>query len=697
MKKGLLFLAFVTLGAMAFAQDITTITAVSNGDKVDVTITWKPADDWTQVYLRGNYDGDQWGGGKLMTKNDDGSFSLTITGKAIGETFEYKFFADDTWMDEAENYPVTVGNPFGGVNGFVTVDDGLLAGTLTKAFAPTMQAAFTWRPRVVAEDTYTGNLYANLKNVMWFKIGGEILPGLTVYTQFNALANSGDSEINLYNEASDPSLKIDIAELFWKGGDFGGANVAILTHFSLEYATDYVDIAYLDHYAKPIPDTMGANDGYLFRLVRNDPASGINALGGMFRLSKNLSLGDGIGLNYLLGWGSISRSNLGGWGANSVNWVTEFSFQYGAIAMAYLKTPVVDAMFQYYNSSADVTPHANNVDDYLSKLDHELSLGVKGSFAMGSWAAQMATQFSTRDPSPLLDWTVGRHMSLGAKVNLDLAEVGAPVTVFADVVLGGSDYRAFYNYNDFGWEDEAKGYNINQNLVRTLQFKVNPKATLDIITVGLDNTIKMLSPLYNQDDGAQAKNMFYNAKPYVTADLGNIDLGLMAKLFYNGWETVPADTAQFGISDIGFRFAMSDVVPGALNLLQLDYGMRLAGTTTTAVTTDDGMAHSVVLTAGLPMDMYAYVGVAMVTGEVVSSVTDAQDKVGFNLGFRQDIKIMGRAGSSLFIQYSQNFDLWDNDENAKLKMADDYVADRLSASGALSKYNKLVFGANLDF
>jgi len=122
MKKGLILLStLLVLSTAAFAQ----VTAVKDGDVAKVTWTYTPDYDAAFVGLVGDFQGWNLDGARPGTKNDDGSWSITLELPLDGEV-SYKFNVDGEWTED----PLAVDvkdDGFGGLNGVVFVADLLAA------------------------------------------------------------------------------------------------------------------------------------------------------------------------------------------------------------------------------------------------------------------------------------------------------------------------------------------------------------------------------------------------------------------------------------------------------------------------------------------------------------------------------------------------------------------------------------------
>lgn len=630
MKKGILFLALMATVSFLFAADPvspTTVAAVKTGDDVAITITWKPAETYVSVFLRGNYDGDQWAAGKEMTKGADGSWSIVVT-KKMGDTFEYKYMADGEWQDGEENYPATVGNPFGGVNGFVKVDDGILSGKLTKAFAPKFNINLNMPISIKYTDQAGGEAKASENFAGYFKIGGEFMPNLTTWMEINlhGLGTSKDLWKENNTEAQNLTLAGNAAEILFRGISVINNQYTELQKFLVEYTTPYADIAYSDGYYKPVPESYGSP--FYFQVYGVDGAKAENVLMGNFRVKKaGLNITPDISLDYLASWGAGARKTYnkaiwdGGVTTGSGSWDDNKFGLYGVRSLVMVKTPVATFGLNVNQVSEAVSGPDGNLDDYFAVLNNEVILGAKGTSGIATWVGQ----FGFHNYGQLKENNkFGRQMALGAKVNLALA----PLDLGFDLRLVGADYKTIRFYSD---SDELKGGIYPDSNINNLYVQLKPKYSANGITAGLDAGLKVWNPLGEETD--KYKDMETDYKLYGGYAAGALTLDAYAKLGFKIYD-VSTGKESFGFNGLGLQATYKDTVPGLLNSTKLMYSAVNNGAYTT-VTTDNNLSHTLLLEAVWATETKTFIGASFVGGDSVTGTTDDQATYGLNLGIAQ--------------------------------------------------------------
>jgi len=713
MKKGFLLLTLLTVASFAFA-DITTVSAVKEGEKVNVTISWTPEMDYGTVLLRGNYDGDQWGTGKAMTR-DGNTWTLVITGKAIGDSFEYKFFADDEWQDAEENYPSTVGNPFGGVNGFVAVDAGLLAGTLTKAFAPKINVNFYQPTRFIFTDPYSAdatvkNNTAEFKWQNYFKVGGEALPNLFFWTEINlhgaggVPGNSGGNK-TLWSEsntdAQNAQLLMNFSDVFFRGISAWTNGYVNLQKFFVEYQTPFVNVAYSDGYYKPVPESFGSQ--YYYQVYGVDGTKDANSLMGNIRLMKaGLELAEGISLDYLVTMGAGARKTYNdaiwsegvvelNYAGNTYSMWDENKFGlYGMRSLVNVKLPGLMAGFVLNQVSQAVAGSNSRMDDYFTKLNTEFGLGVKGSAGMVSYVGQFLTHMFAPKANGGADvaYKFGNHSAIAAKATFDLA----PITLTTALEFVGNDFKSDRFYSD-SFEDKGGVY-ANSN-AGFMIFQLDPKFNGGDFWAGAEIDVKLANPLL--DPVSTNKDLYTDYKLYGGYNLSpSMGVDGYIKLKFNAYE-VATGKNSFELNTVGVKYWMNDVVPDVMKNLTAFVALTNDGTGTTA-TTDDNIALSFLLTSTWASDTETSLGINFVTPDEGVVVAASQSTFGLGLGVRQAFEFDGRKNIDKFQVFGQihmNQDIFDNDEKGQFKLSD-YRIDK-AGTGLMSVYTKFVLGVLMDY
>jgi hypothetical protein len=697
MKKGLLLFAMMMFTGLLAIAAPTQIAAVQDGDTVDVTINWNPEVEYFEVELRGNFREGAWDSGDAMTQKEDGSWEITLT-STMGDSFEYKFFADDEWMDAEENYPAVVGNPYGGVNGFVMVDEALLAGEIKAAFSPSLAVQFNMPTRIVIQDNHGMDDTVTLTSVGWVKMSANILPDVHTFVQYNILGNSGDKSLQLWNETD--GFRQEIAEDFLLES-FGAfdTNVSVLTHYLLEYRTDYVNIAYLNHYQSLVGSNYGDNDGYIFNIFR--VGNGGNAQpsgGGAWRLSKSgVDLGVGK-LSYNLGWGAIKRNQWGVGGTNpssaaTVDWTTVFNFGYAGYMFTYFTSEAIDAML-YVGQVSDSNPENNK--SYLNDLTHEIAFGLKGEAAIIDYALQIVTAFAPDSYYKNGEWKAGDYFNVGATAKTSLGDLGLKL----GLLIGGDDYdqSRFFVYNDFGWDaTSSSNVIISDGLQGEMNIDVDVSYDLGILEAKVKNDIRVQNPLSEIDSAAYTNDNYYGAQLWLAGAAAGLDYEVYGKTRFSLDDSV--DNA------FTFRSAGLSATYGlgmeALESITFNYGLGLQGGSSSA-TTDDGSVHSIWVEAGMFEDLNVGLGAVAQAGDLYSNISDTQASLGLAFGLSYDITILGRKGSQLYIQFQNNLgNTFSDPANGSNTNKGDVILDDFflpsAGSSILSKSNQVVLGAYLDF
>ncbi len=719
MKKGITFvLALLVMGGALFAQGPTTITATKDGDLYNVTITWKPADDWTAVELRGNYAGDLWGGGRPMTKNPDGSWTITIKGLKAG-SYEYKFFADDTWMDEAENYPVTVGNPFGGVNGALIVDDNLVAGIVTKPFAPTVYMNLNLPVSFIYNDSYdviSSTFVARtfIKFQGYWKLNGEILPNLFFFTETN-LHGLGN-QITVWNEHSDLATNqknnLRAASFFVRGFTFINNHYAELQKLFLEYRTDYVNISYSDGYYKFIPESYAGP--FIFTMYGVDGTKDNNALMGTWRLTKSgLKIADGVNLDYMITWGNNARRTWsggaiwedissgkrpdGGVTGNGVSWDDNKVAFYGSANYFQVSGSfgTIGLNLDFVSEAPDITL-ASDLDDFFTYLNKQFSIGYKTSLDFGSIAFQFATQMANTESNPSFEYSFGRNSVIGLKT--DLTKIGVDgLSVGLYFALVGADYIPwrFYATSD---EDKAGDYVGTDVANKYFTFKLQPKYSAGGITAGLDYKLQVANPTNKDTDIASTDDgdIYNDFKVYGGYSTDMFWANLYSNLKFNVYETTTGKNA-FEFINVGLNVGAGNLVPGVLNKINLYYELGMSGQGT-EVTTDDEMGNSIALSAAFASETYLHFGVGIVGGEGNSTVPNNKTNVGYSIAIQQAFPFMNALNVvkyHAFIQYNHGLRVADGEDQGKIGLSD-YRINNFGTS-LMNIYDKFIIGVWFDY
>jgi hypothetical protein len=723
MKKGLLILFLVTLATAVFAQSPkTTITAVKKGDLYDVTITWKPADDmWTEVELRGNYQGDLWGKGKPMTKNADGSWTITITGLAEG-TYEYKFYANDTWMDEADNYPATVGNPFGGVNGSLIVNEALTRGEITKPWAPTvnlnlnLQWNFKWEeeanqpPPPPPQQPPEYSAKARLKGAGYLKLHGEILPSLFIFTETFLHGNGGGDNYLTYNEnwneKKQNEANLRSLSFLVRGYSIISNHYAELQKFFIEYRTPFVDISYSDGYYKWVPESYAGP--FVFTMYSVDGAGDGNALMGTWRLLKQgLPIADGIKLDYMLSWGLNARRQ---WDTSKAIWNTNFPPGYGGSSWDDDKAGFLGSAnyFQIVGGFGTIglnvdlvseTPNADtghDIDDFFTILNKQFSIGYKNNFGIANVAFQFATQIPNSLFYPNFEYSLGRNSVIGLKGTINtLGLEGLSLGLY--VALVGADYNPerFYAVKD---EDKAGDYVGSDVANKYVTFKVEPKFSAMGITAGLDYKLQVANPTNKSTDLSAASDgdIYNDFKVYGGFSTPDWWVDLYAKLKFNIYETT-ANKNAFEFNEAGLKVGMANLVPGVINDVNLYYAFFTAGQGSTN-TSDDALGNSVLLTMNFATNTAFHVGLGFVSGEANSTIPDYKTNFGYGIGVQQAFPFMNTTNMTkyhVFVQYRHALNIFDGEDQGKVGLSDYKISG--AQAGLYNIKDTVIVGVWFDY
>jgi hypothetical protein len=640
MKKGIILLSALFLIAGAAVADVT---AVKDGEGAKVTFTYTPDYDAAFVGLVGDFQGWNLDGAVPMTKNDDGSWSVTLDATA-DQTILYKFNVDGEWTEDA-NAPAVTDDGFGGFNGKAVVAELLLGPAATGPKYGLQLGTYTFArsETTFEEDALLSQIHAG----SYLKLRGYMTENFQAYVELAVLETLG-TPMTVYSEAdTDDEFKWrSLADIFFKPQyELMQNKNPYLGHLMLGWDFEYADVKIYNKFAK----ATVARDIY-YSLYTGD----LNADQGVLEATKELDLGV-LPLEYYV---ALSyRSGLRG-------------FQ------SYVATKIDGKEAQLMFNLKEVA--SSDIEYFFGNVDGQVALSSKGQIISGLKYNFGAALNIFNDNRGTLVGTDLTHDPVGLNtllLGLQLGYVSDSVNATLKTQLDGANASldSFFGKNDDGdafAEAELGNFQIDLD--------VNTSELLGDIQVGLDlqNTLdEELKPSTDSGNLIATEQKLYGSYT---------DYGLYVKTQFNEGAS---EAFGFGFKEVGVSAVLPEFTEFIQPTLYAAYEQDLSWNgADEAYQTDQSYIHFIA-TSGVIENLTAHLGVLVrLDGE---NTIDPEDQIGFSIGTQYKL------GSwEFFGNFGYKSDLFeDSKENGGLNISDstfDTTSD-LDAANA-----QLVIGAKIE-
>jgi hypothetical protein len=623
MKKGLILLSILLIFTTSAFADVTVESA---GD-VKVTFSYTPDYDAGFVGLVGDFQGWNLDGAVPMTKNEDGSWSVTLDAKP-GDNFLYKFNVDGEWTEDP-NAPKTSDDGFGGLNGRVVVDDFIGGVVDDGTFRPelyfksnaaiyTVNTAITENPNDEAEKAF---LYSGTDlRAKWYPVvEGSPLEFLDIVLEVKAF----DGTLDLYKASAvttftgtewvvgtdwEQGAKNFATLFFGPTGVFGAPNPTEMIKLKQTWKLPFVNLLTATGYAQ-----VGDEESILYKIVKGDEDS--NA--GILEIYNPESFDLGFGT---LDFKVAPNKRTGAFGL------------YSYVNLDVTDLALVSLGYNMLSSEgADVTLIGDTAQSALT-------LGVSQDTPFGTYKIQ-----------GLLNVIDGVDLADGYAIAAEYDETfGDFSIVFGAKQAGGS---ATLLYGDNG------GLDVGKTTVY-----INPSISVGDMKFGADTSVST--------DNEITSNVYdLSQKVYANLpDLGPGTLDLYAR-FYENFDLNTGGETTVEFQEVGLKYGIGELGPLTYLDIIVDHSADLGG----AGTADDTYYELLLLKAGISETQDIIAG-----GQFKITEDTAKSPLGIALGYAQKLTEWEAFKQPIFsLKLDYNLNPWDEPfgsaEKVELDMNDDHA------------------------